>query len=325
MRLLKAPKARLADWLYRCGLLGIRGFGVTNRLIVFNYHRIPPAAEFTTPFDEGVFGPPPDIFEEQIAWLKRSLRLLSETELLEIIDSGKSPSDPCALITFDDGYVDNYTHAYPILKRHGAPAIFFIPTNLIADRKVGWWDSIAYLVKNSSRYSPGERGRVIHTLNEKMKRDPAVETANLLERLAGSCGVPQPDPRLQASQLMTWDQIREMSREMGIGAHGHTHTVLATLDAAAQRAELGTSKAILEREIGKPVRSVAYPVGGHEHFTSETRKAAEACGYRAAFSFATGTNTWHNMDRFAIARVSAPVSMSLTVAKARLPACFALK
>src|SRR5947207_792835 len=161
MMLLKAPKAQLADWLYRCGLLDIRSFGVKDRLIVFNYHRIPPAADFTTPFDEGVFGPQLAIFEEQIAWLKRNLRLLSEPELIDIIDSGKYPSDPCALITFDDGYIDNYTLAYPLLKRHAAPAIFFIPTRLIAAGEVGWWDSIAYLVKKSGKYSPEDRGKAI--------------------------------------------------------------------------------------------------------------------------------------------------------------------
>jgi peptidoglycan/xylan/chitin deacetylase (PgdA/CDA1 family) len=323
--LLTAPKAQLADWLYRCGLLNLRSFGAKGRLIVFNYHRIAPEAAFTTPFDEGVFGPPPSVFEQQIAWLKRNTRLLSEPELIDIIDAGKYPSDPCAMITFDDGYLDNYTLAYPILKRHAAPATFFIPTHLIEARRVGWWDAIAYLVKKAGAYAGQDRGKIMQALYEKMKRDPAGETADLVERLAADCGEPLPDPQLQSAQLMTWDHIREMSRDMAIGAHGHTHTVLATLDAAGQRHELVVSKSTLEREIGRPVRSVAYPVGGREHFTPETEKAAEACGYRAAFSFATGTNEWPAMNRFAIARVSAPVTMSLTLAKARIPACFASK
>ena len=323
--LLKAPKARLAAWLYRLGLLDIRSFGAQNRLIVLNYHRIPPGAAFTTPFDEGAFGPPPAVFEEQIAWLKRNMRLLSESELIDVLDSGKYPSEPCALITFDDGYLDNYTIAYPVLKRYGAPAIFFIPTRLIETRQVGWWDSIAYLVKSSAKYSAQDRGGIIQQYYEKMKIAPAVETRDLVARLADECGQPLPEPQLQASQLMSWDHLREMSREMAIGAHSHTHTVLATLDLAGQREELEISKSILERELGKPVRSVAYPVGGYEHFTPETEKAAEACGYRAAFSFATGTNDWRDMDRFAIARVSAPVSLSHAIAKARIPAFFALK
>ena len=156
-----------------------------------------------------------------------------------------------------------------------------------------------------------------------MKLEPAAKTRDLVARLSEACGVPLPDAQLQSSQLMSWDQIREISRSMAIGSHGHTHTVLATLDTGAQKQELQISKSIVEREIGKSVMSIAYPVGGHEHFTHDTEAAAKHCGYSAAFSFATGTNTWRAMNRFAISRVSAPVSMSLIVAKARIPAFFA--
>ena len=332
--LLKAPKATLAGWLYRCGLLSLGGVGVKDRLIVFNYHRIAPAAAFTTPLDEGVFGPDPSIFEQQIAWLKRNTRLLSEPELIAILDSGHFPSEPCALITFDDGYLDNYTLAYPILKRLGAPAIFFIPSHLIESRTLGWWDLIAYLLKrttkstirfNGDSYNLEDRGSVAQIFNQKMKLEPAAQTRDLVQRLADACGEPLPDPQMQDSQLMSWDQVRELSREMSIGSHGHTHTVLARLDPEQQRQELELSKSILERETGKAVTSIAYPVGGYEHFTPETERAAERCGYRAAFSFATGTNSWHAVDRFAIRRVSSPVTMSLTVAKARVPGFFGLK
>jgi peptidoglycan/xylan/chitin deacetylase (PgdA/CDA1 family) len=178
---------------------------------------------------------------------------------------------------------------------------------------------------NGSVYPLQDRSNVIQLFQNKMKLEPAAKTKDLVARLADACGEPLPDPQLQDSQLMSWDQIRELSRDMAIGSHGHTHTVLATLDPEAQKQELEISKSILERQIGRPIVSVAYPVGGREHFTMETERAAEESGYRAAFSFATGTNSWSAMNRFAIGRVSAPVSMSLTAAKARIPSFFALK
>src|SRR5260370_38995810 len=224
---LKAPKAALAGMLYRCGLLDIVGVGVRGKLIVFNYHRIAPEARtFTTPFDEGGFGPPPSIFEQQVAWLKRNMRLLCERELIEIIDSGRYPSDPCALITFDDGYLDNSTLAYPILKRLGAPAIFFIPSHLIESRIIGWWDSIAYLVKkttktairwNGDTYPLGRRGAVIELFNQKMKLEPAAKTKDLVERLAEACGAPLPGPQLQTNQPAGRDQTPQMSRATSTG------------------------------------------------------------------------------------------------------------
>ena len=245
MNPLKAPKAAMADVLYRTGLLSIGGVGVGGKLIVFNYHRIAPdETAAATPLDEGVFGPGPSVFEQQVAWLKRHMRLLSERELIEIIDSGQYPSEPCALITFDDGYLDNYTLAFPILERLGAPATFFIPSHLIEARTIGWWDAIAYLVKRSRKtaiewngdsYPLTDRGAVIQVFNQKMKLEPAAKTRDLVERLAEACGEALADPELQSGQLMSWSQIREMSRSMTIGSHGHTHTVLATLDGAAQR------------------------------------------------------------------------------------------
>jgi peptidoglycan/xylan/chitin deacetylase (PgdA/CDA1 family) len=335
---LKAPKAALASALYRTGLLGIGGVGVNGRLIVFNYHRISPGLpDFEAPFDGGVYGPSPDVFEEQVKWLQKNTRVLSEPELLEIVsqkDKTRYPSELCSSITFDDGYLDNYTLAYPILKRLGAPATFFIPSHLIQSRTVGWWDSIAYLLKRTQKtaihwngdvYSLRDRADVAKLFNNKMAAQPAAETRDLVDRLADACGEPLPDAQLQSSQLMNWDQIREMSRDMTIGSHSHTHTVFATMDAAAQKEDMALSKSILEREIGKPVASIAYPVGGYEHFTGETQKAAAECGFRIAFSFATGTNSWPDVNRLAIARVSSPVTMSLTVAKARIPQFFALK
>jgi peptidoglycan/xylan/chitin deacetylase (PgdA/CDA1 family) len=338
---LKAPKAALASVLYRTGLLGIGGVGVNGRLIVFNYHRISPGSpDFAAPFDDGVYGPSPNVFEQQVKWLQKNTRVLSEPDLLEIIsredrvDLRRSPSELCSLITFDDGYLDNYALAYPILKRLGAPATFFIPSHLIQSRTVGWWDSIAYLLKRTQKtaihwngevYSLRDRAAVAKSFNTKMALQPAGETRDLVQRLADACGEPLPDAALQSSQLMNWDQIREISRDMTIGSHSHTHTVLATMDAAAQKEDMALSKSILEREIGKPVASLAYPVGGYQHFTRETQKAAAECGFRIAFSFATGTNSWPDINRLAIARVSSPATMSLTVAKARIPRLFALK
>src|SRR5262249_29879813 len=141
---------------------------------------------------------------------------------------------------------------------------------------------------NGDSYPLEDRSKIIGIFNQKMKIEPAAKTKDLVERLADVCGQRLPEPQLQSSELRTWDHIRELSRHMTIGSHGHTHTVLATLDAGAQKQELAISKSILESRIGKPVRSVAYPVGGYEHFTRETERSAEQCGYGAAFSFATG-------------------------------------
>ena len=71
----------------------------------------------------------PELFNEQMAWLNNNgFTTMSLEEVYEAFETGKVPVRPVA-ITFDDGYADNYTEAYPILKKYGMKATFFIITN----------------------------------------------------------------------------------------------------------------------------------------------------------------------------------------------------
>lgn len=71
----------------------------------------------------------PELFNEQMAWLNdNGFTTMSLEEVYEAFETGKVPVKPVA-ITFDDGYADNYTEAYPILKEYGMKATFFIITN----------------------------------------------------------------------------------------------------------------------------------------------------------------------------------------------------
>jgi len=102
-------------------------------------------------------------------------------------------------ITFDDGYRDNYELAYPVLRAHAAPAIFFLCPGLIDRSTLGWWDLIAYLVKQSTKsaiilhgetFQLAEKSRdTIETLQNRMKLRPDAETASLLEELSQACEV----------------------------------------------------------------------------------------------------------------------------------------
>src|SRR3954453_17635843 len=126
MAFLTGSKVRAAELLHAVGLLQYLRWRDGNRLTIFNYHRIRPDGDFSSRFNEGVYGPTASDFRQQVSWLKRHTRVLGEDELLAIMKSGEAPSEPCSLITFDDGYRDNYTLAYPILRDLGARAMFFI-------------------------------------------------------------------------------------------------------------------------------------------------------------------------------------------------------
>jgi peptidoglycan/xylan/chitin deacetylase (PgdA/CDA1 family) len=328
------PKDRLADLLYRSG-----GADVCrprkDLLVVFGYHRIRhDGVSTSTRFDDGVFGPTAATFRAQLQWLLKRARLLSADELMEHVETGAPLKEPCAVVTFDDGYRDNYTIALPILEELGVPAIFFIPTLMIERRRLGWWDLIAYFLKRAPRTSIDFDGRLlpagyrcdeaIDYLHGLMKTEPAGRTADLLERLSTACGVPFPSHAEQDAELMTWDQIRDAgARGMTIGSHTHSHRVLRTLDRAGIDDELGISKGVLEREIGWPVRTLAYPVGGYAHFDDRARESARRAGYRLAFSFNTGVQRLRDLEPFDVRRLSPGRELGRFAAIATFPRLFA--
>lgn len=325
-------KAMLAQLLFRTGLLRFSVGTGSPKLVVFNYHRIrPDADDFKPELDEGVFGPSVSQFEQQMAWLARNVPVLSEGEIEEFA-LGRSPERTAAAVTFDDGYRDNYDLALPVLRRYRIPAFFFIPSNLFDQRRLGWWDLIAYVIKRAAgpsleldgkRYDLADRDAAIHALHQRMKLESHAETGDLVSRLGRAAQVPLPSADEQSAELMTWDQLRE-AREQGItiGSHTHNHHVLATLTPEQQREELVQSKLFLEQQLGSEVRSLAYPVGGYNHFTDETRQLARESGYSLAFSFNTGINTVESTEPFDVKRIGGPDDIAMFAATARFPTAF---
>jgi peptidoglycan/xylan/chitin deacetylase (PgdA/CDA1 family) len=326
----------LARAVYHSGMLRAVGHLAPGSISVLTYHRIRSDRDFSEyPFDEDVFGPTQSCFEQQMKWLKNRLIILSESELLELMKHKTPGKGHFAVVTFDDGYVDNYELAYPVLRDLSLPAIFFISPSLLDERRLGWWDVIAYLVKRSSETHVELRGEIlgfgedrdasIRKLQGWMKSLPAPETRDLLETLSNLVKVPLPSREMQSGQLMTWEQVIEVSRGgIAIGSHTHTHRVLATLDEEEQRWEMCESKAALERRVGKAVRTLAYPAGSHGNFTTASMRFARESGYEGAFSFHSGGNRLGAIEPFDIHRISAAEELNPMFAGAAiLPNLFA--
>lgn len=324
---MRGLKGRLAQALFRSGSLSALRALLRGRLVVFNYHRLrrdpsPGGAEERTPFDETTFGPTRAQFFEHVEWLKRHATILSEEELCEHLAARGRPPRHAAMITFDDGYRDNHDLALPVLRDLGVPAIFFVTSGFVEERRVGWWDLIAFLLRRSPRPSIAFEGQTFDLrggfdaaagfFTRKMKLEPAGATADLLERLARACEVALPDREFQGREMMTWDQLREAARQgIAIGSHTHTHRVLATLERVAVVEELVRSRALLEERLGRPVRSISYPVGEYRHLPADIGALARHAGYELGFSYFTGgLNRWDHIDRYDIKRVDGPEDLA---------------
>jgi peptidoglycan/xylan/chitin deacetylase (PgdA/CDA1 family) len=88
---------------------------------------------------------------------------------------------------------------------------------------------------------------------------------------------------------LTWDEVREIAG-MGfeIGSHTLTHPNLGELSLDQARVEMVESKAVIEKELGLPVRWFAYPFGGPQHFRTEQLALLAEAGYEGCLSAISG-------------------------------------
>jgi len=284
-----------------------------DALLVLNYHRIGNAEE--TPYDSGTFGPTAEEFDWELGYLKSRFDCIGLEQALAMM-TGKAPLRSSLLITFDDGYLDNYQTAFPILRSHGLPATFFLPTSFIATQRLPWWDTIAYIVKHSRKDSfriqypkaaefTVDRQKPSNTVFQVLcfcSQNATTDYSPLIEELEAVCDCARPNGASERC-FLNWDEAREMQGAgMSFGSHTHSHEVLSGLSLERQVEELSQSRAILERELGRPIDVLAYPVGRPYTFNDDTRGALERCGYRAAFSFYGGANLKSSVNRLDIRR-----------------------
>src|SRR5690606_11379545 len=94
---------------------------------------------------------PAAVFETQMRYLNRHYRVMPLADLAGLLGTGRPLREPVAAVTFDDGYRDNYTSAFPVLRRLGVPATIFLATGYIGGDRVFWWDAVGIMIAKAGR------------------------------------------------------------------------------------------------------------------------------------------------------------------------------
>jgi len=231
--------------------------------------------------------------------------------------TGHLPSH-AALITFDDGYSDNYTNAYPVLKKHGVPALIFITTDFVGLSRPSFWDMAACafahtemttavlpLTGEQTWSNDREKHSVMMRWIETLKTVPEAEKQEYAKQLPGVLAVDSAAARCQ-NVFMTWDQVREMDANgIEFGSHTLTHPIMTRIPPEQVKYELVESKRLIEQELGKPVVTFAYPNGGPEDFNPGIISELKGAGYKMAFSLMPGYNRYPALrgDPYTIRRI----------------------
>lgn len=297
-------KTALASTISRTHELGLaeaiaRG---PERPLILGYHRVVDDFEGIARNGMPSMLTSTSMFERHLDLVGRHFRFVTLDEIGEHLATGEPFTERVAAVTFDDGYRDNYEHAFPILRRKGIPAAVFVVTDLVGRAHWQIHDKLYHLVTKAFAAWDDPRREFTqllnalglpasHLLRNRMAtRSPLMAVSALLPDLSqanvgrvmhaleGALGNGFHDIPLS----LTWPMIEEMHRAgIIIGSHTQTHISLPAESVETVVAELAGSKRVIEQHIGVPAVHFAYPGG---QFTPRDVETIERVGYRFAYT-----------------------------------------
>jgi len=216
---------------------------------------------------------------------RQGIPLIPLTEAVHRIRVGDT--SPFVVLTFDDGYRDNYENLYGIALIYKLPFTIFITTGLV-DREVPmWWNTLERLDASRPRSSTGRRlvaDPSLVAVVDKFRCSRGDSHRALIDELArNESSLSDHDPYGQA---LTWTMLREMlgSGLLTVGAHTVTHPQLSLLSATEIRAELSTCRQRIKEELDVDPQFLAYPFGQPDEFGPLAGRMAREEGFTAAFT-----------------------------------------
>lgn len=264
---------------------------------ILRYHRV---NDNRDPFFKAL---PVSQFKVQMQYLARHFQFLG----LDQLAGARPPSGddrPCVAVTFDDGYRDNFIHAFPVLREIRIPATIFLSTGYIDTGQLPWYDEVrlAFKLTSQPRYSLQSIGGPGASLETEEKRLQAMELAlswlRTIDDASRLLYLPElfrnlrvPGQLILPATMLGWNEIRQMNKAgIEFGAHTVTHPVLGTLSLSRLQEEILGSKTTLEDRLQVPVRHFAYPFGKPADLCGNAKQVVQAAGFQTAVTTIPGLN-----------------------------------
>jgi peptidoglycan/xylan/chitin deacetylase (PgdA/CDA1 family) len=318
-------RSALARVLYLVGALHLLlWLRLRNRAVVLMYHRVIDREDRHKAYSHpGIIVETPT-FEEHLRFLRKHFHVASLGEFRGQMMSGRPFARRTCLITFDDGWQDNYTHAFPLLAKHELPATVFLTSGFVGGGRSFWQESLAHslfvalgaeddatvrargkilakLGLDASSLLPDESGKAgIKENVSRAKNFPEQEREVLVEearRLADG----QSSPAEHIDSFLTWANVREMAAGgLDFGSHTVNHQLLTTIPSERVQEEVRGSRRAIEKELGKEIIAFSYPNGNCD---AESRRIVVDNGFDLAFGTEPGLVASGD-DRFTIKRIN---------------------
>ena len=288
-------KGRAKVAINRSGILRLAQAFVPTRLAILRYHSIQDdPARFEHSIGASIIHST-RCFTLQLELLARRYNPVTLDDALQFLRGERGLPQRSVVVTFDDGYLDNFEVAAPIMNRLGIPGTFYITVAAISAETPPWFCRLrhAFGTTRRPRFQMKDDDRVYDLETPQGRRagflsgsaacatrsGPAqAETIRSIEEALDVETLPND------GLMMSWDHIRALCRSgHAVGSHTLTHPNLAQVTESEADLELRESRRILESQIGQEVVHFSYPNPILQpHWTPRTSEIAHRAGYRTA-------------------------------------------
>ena len=295
---------------FRGAIERLRGSGAP----IFMFHRVIP--EGATCYDSEMTTST-ELFEAFLGWISEKYRVVPLEELARAgVAHQNSLKPPCAL-TFDDGWHDNFTHAFPLLQSRQLPATVFLPVRFIGTNRRFWpeklWECLQELGRRNEiesrlgrvidsfpwcpRLAPGQM--TFHALRRLLLTRPSSEAEAFVERLEESAG---PMAALEGRAFLSWEEVSAMQKSgISFGSHTLHHTLLTRAEPSTVEREIRQSRRELAERLGAPPAGFSYPWGAMDwRIEQQAREAGYAYAVTTRRGLINGSHDPWSLPRLPI-------------------------
>ncbi len=312
-----AIKSAAAAMLYYSGALHLlKKVLLRDKAVVLMYHRVLTRSEMDNSASNSGIIVEDKVFDAQMRFLSTNFNLMKPDDFMGHMENRVRFKSGSCLVTFDDGWADNYANALPVLKKYEIPALVFLTEGFIGAGRLFWQERMtACLDALCSKRSADGMGLLkkyglvpdprecpapddIRRFVSSRKRAAAAENEKMIEEMERWLGQ---RPKTPVETFVDWDQAKEMMKDgVSFGSHGIHHSILTMVSESAANSEIGASKSRLESRLGRAIGSFSYPNGD---FDERAASMVERHGYRAAFTTRPGFVS-HSDNRFTLNRIN---------------------
>ncbi len=326
------PTLKAAAWSVLAGCYYYSGLPLVlhrGRVAILTYHRVVSDDLIRTEHIQSGMYVRAQSFEAHIEYLRRQFVILPLEDLVQMWHADRLDRQRSyCVLTFDDGWRDNYQYAFPVLKKHSLPATIFLATDYVGTSRWFWPDQVKFLLEQSSEHMTVKQRRkalatvVRETLKidepsaEKLcaqrESDDPIDSDALIEgckrldleviqefvgKLSRALVVDLPSRRV----LLDWEEVRIMADQgVTFGSHSCSHRIMTQIPLEEARKEMVESRHAMLLHGIKPVPVFCYPNGNCDQ---SLKALARDSGYLAAVGCEIGLEGHHPHDQFALKRI----------------------